>query len=247
MSASNQHRGGWGTMAPVDPSRVQLLREVLSSTGWVDRTQEFARSLRRSTDKGDGLLLVGTPTQEPWHLAAHLDDESRYAGLPSLSPTLVRWAPPPGAPAHLAIGLDRIEAARRGETLFVVAPDDPTEQLLERLADARRAGATLLSIDAGDGDLADLVHDELVVPQRGLTAPGEPSGLAVPLQMAGIGDVDLSLPDVSFDTVQHLVSAAAGEPSILWTPISTTNRRGLRERLAKVLDGIQGQSASHDW
>lgn len=235
----------------VDPSRVNLLREVLSSTGWVDRTRGFARSLRRSTDSGspDGLLLVGTPTQEPWHLAAHLDDESRYAGVPSLSPTLVRWAPPPGAPAHLAIGLERLEDARRGETLFVVAPDDPTEQLLERLADARRAGATLLAIDAGDSDLADLAHDELIVPQRGLTAPGEPSGLTVPLELAGVGDVDLSLPDVSFDTVQHLVSAAAGDPTTLWTPRSTTpaEKRGFRDRLAKALDSIQGQSASHDW
>ncbi len=234
-------------MTPVDQSRVALLREVLSSTGWVDRTRGFAGSLRRSTDKGDGLLLVGTPTQEPWHLAAHLDDESRYAGIPTLSPTLVRWAPPPGAPEHLAIGLERLEAARRGETLFVVAPDDPTEHLLERLADARRAGATLLAIDSGDDDLAGLAHDELVVPQRGLTAPGEPSGLAVPLEIAGLGDLDLALPDVSFDTVQHLVSAAAGEPSVLWTPRTSSTRATFRQRLAKVLDGIQGQSASHDW
>ena len=94
-----------------------------------------------------------------------------------------------------------------------------------------------------------IAHDELVVPQRGLTAPGEPSGLAVPLELAGIGDVDLSLPEVSFDTVQHLVSAAAGDPATLWTPRSSTTaqKRGLRERLAKALDTIQGQSASHDW
>jgi hypothetical protein len=49
--------------------------------------------------------------------------------------------------------------------------------------------------------------------------------------------------------VQHLVSAAAGEPSVLWTPRGATSseKKGLRERLAKVLDSIQGQSASHDW
>ncbi len=224
---------------------MSLLRDVLSSTGWVDRTRGFARTLRRSTDGGAGLLLVGTPTHEPWHLAAHLDDESRYAGIPSLSPTLVRWAPPAGAPEHLAVSLDRLTAVRRGETLFVVAPDDPTEQLLERLADARRMGATLLSIDGGDGDLAGLAHDQLVVPSRGLTAAGEPSGLVVPLQLAGLGDVDLALPEVSFDTVQHLVSAAAGEESILVT--STASRRGLRDRLARALDGIQGTQATRDW
>jgi hypothetical protein len=246
MGGSNQQATGSGTMGPVDSSRVGLLREVLSTTGWVDRTRGFARSLRRSTDNGDGLLLVGTPTQEPWHLAAHLDDESRYAGIPSLSPTLVRWSPPVDAPAHLAIGLDRLEAARRGETLFVVAPDDPTADLLERLADARRAGATLLTIDAGDGDLAGLAHDQLVVPARGLTAVGEPSGLAVPLELAGLGDIDLALPDVSFDTVQHLVSAAAGEETLLRVA-ANESRRGFKDRLARALETIQGTPATREW
>lgn len=223
----------------------QALREVLSSTGWVDRTRGFARSLRRSTDHGDGLLLVGTPTHEPWHLAAHLDDEARYAGITTLSPTLVRWSPPPGAPEHLSYGLDRIEAARRGETLFVVAPDDPTEGLLERLADARRIGATLLTIDGGDKDLEGLAHEQLVVPSRGLTALGEPSGLAVPLRLAGLGQLDLSTSDDSFEVVQHLVSAAAGDASILTLP--SRERRGFRERLAQALDGIQGTPATRDW
>ena len=227
---------------------MNLLRDVLSSTGWVDRTRGFARSLRTSTDHGEGLLLVGTPTHEPWHLAAHLDDESRYAGIPTLSPTLVRWSPPPGAPEHLSFGLDRLEAARRGETLFVVAPDDPTEQLLERLADARRSGATLLTIDGGDNDLAGLAHDQLIVPSRGLTAAGEPSGLAVALEGFGLGDVDLSLPEVSFDTVQHLVSAAAGEDELLRSASTTgPGRRGFRDRLARALDAIQGSPATRDW
>lgn len=232
--------------AGVDVSRVNLLRDVLSSTGWIDRTRGFARSLRRSTDHGDGLLLVGTPTHEPWHLAAHLDDESRYAGIPTLSPTLVRWSPPPGAPEHLAFGLDRLEAARRGETLFVVAPDDPTEQLLERLADARRLGATLLTIDGGDSDLAGLAHDQLIVPSRGLTAAGEPSGLALALDGLGLGDIDLSLPEVSFDTVQHLVSAAAGDDQILRAAPTSDGRIGFRDRLARALDSIQGSPATRD-
>ena len=226
---------------------MNLLRDVLSSTGWVDRTRGFARSLRRSTEGGDGLLLVGTPTQEPWHLAAHLDDESRYAGIPTLSPVLVRWDPPPGAPAHLAVGLERLEAARRGETLFVVAPDDPTEGLLERLADARRIGATLLTIDTGDGDLAGLAHDQLIVPSRGLTAPGEPSGLALRLELSGLTDMDLALPEVSFDTVQHLVSAAAGDSQLLVASSSAASRRGFRDRLSRALEGIAGSSPSDDW
>ena len=232
----------------VDESSVRLLRDVLSSTGWVERTRGFARTLRRSTDRGDGLLLVGTPTEEPWHLAAHLDVEARLSGVPTLSPTLVRWAPPEGAPPHLAVGLDRLEDARRGETLFVVAPDDPTEGLLERLADARRSGAVLLTIDGGDSDLAGLAHEQIVVPSRGLTARGEPSGLAVPLSVSGLGEIDLSLPDVSFDTVQHLVSVAAGEDLMLVTQASPgVSRHGFRDRLARVLDGIQGAGATQDW
>lgn len=233
-------------MGLVDQVRVEVLRDILSGTSWVERSRGFARSLRRSTDSGDGLLLVGTPTHEPWHLAAHLDDEARYSGLDTLAPTLVRWAPPPGAPDHLAVGLERIEQVRRGETLFVVAPDDPTEGLLERLSDARRTGATLLSIDSGDADLAGLVHDELVIPERGLTAPGEPSGLALALQVAGFDDLDLTSVDGSFETVQHLVSTAAADASILRMP-PTPTRRGLRARLASALDTLQGSSSSIDW
>ncbi|MEO6822180.1 MAG: hypothetical protein ABI468_06900, partial [Candidatus Nanopelagicales bacterium] len=206
----------------MERARVQLLREVLSSTGWIDRTHGFARSLRRSTEGTGELLLVGTATEEPWHLAAHLDEEARFADLPGLSPTLVRWAPPPDAPAHLSVGLDRLVASGRGETVFVVAPDTPTEGLLERVADARRAGATVLALDVGDADLADLAHDELIVPASGLFAPGEHSGLTLPMSTAGLSDLDLSLPDVSFETVQHLVSAAAGEPDILLAAIAGT-------------------------
>lgn len=234
--------------APVDRERVHLLREVLSSTVWVERTRGFARTLRRSTTTESGLLLVGTPTEEPWHLAAHLDDEAQYANLPGLSPTLVRWQPPPGAPPHLAVDLGRLEAATRGETVFVVAPDDPTEGLLERVADARRSGATVLALDTGDADLADLAHEQLVVPTSGLVAPGEPSGLLVPLRDAGLIDIDLAAPDVSFETVQHLVSAAAGEPEqVLPAVTATTPRLGFRDRLGQLLDRISGPTTPRDW
>lgn len=202
-------------MGAVDAARVHLLRDLLATTGWVERTKDFSRSLRRSTDGAGDLLLVGTPQEEPWHLAAHLDDESRIAGVPQLSPTLVRWSPPPGAPAHLSVGLGRLEAARRGETLFVVAPDAPPEGLLERVADARRTGATILSIDEGDDDLGQLAHDRLVVPSDELVIP------------------TLSVPTVDMDTVQHLVSVAAGEPVV---------RGSMRDRLARFLDKVSGPS-----
>lgn len=126
--------------------------------------------------------MVGTPTYEPWHVTAHLDDEARLAGIPELTPTLVRWAPPAGAPPHLSVGLARLEAAQRGETLFVVADDSAPVPLLERVNDARRVGATILALDEGDPELDALAHEALAVPES-----------------------------LSFDAGQHLVSAAAGE------------------------------------
>nr|WP_245930330.1 hypothetical protein [Allonocardiopsis opalescens] len=165
-------------------SQVESLRAVLATTGWIQRTEEFADALRTTREPG-GLLLFGTPVEEPWHLAAHLDDESRYAGLPQLRPTLVRWRPPPDAPPHLSVGLDRLGEVRRGETLFVVSPEPVAPvPLLERVDDARRSGATVLALDQGDTELHSLAHEALgVVPEA---AP------------------------VSFDAAQHLVSYAAG-------------------------------------
>ncbi|HEX6472731.1 MAG TPA: hypothetical protein VF069_26815 [Streptosporangiaceae bacterium] len=170
----------------MDADQVALLRAVLSSTGWLERTGEFARAVRLSTKDRGGLLLVGTPDDEPWHLAAHLDEESRWAGIPELAPTLVRWTPPAGAPAHLRVGIDRLAAARRGETLLVVSEIAAPVPLLERVDDARRTGATILALDTGDRELEGLAHDALVVPARDRL--------------------------ITFDGAQHLVSAAAGEP-----------------------------------
>lgn len=195
---------------------MHVLRELLATSGWVERTRDFASSMRRSTARPGGLLLVGTPQEEPWHLAAHLDDEARFAGVPELSPTLVRYAPPADAPAHLSVGLSRLESTTRGETLFVVAPDAAPEQLLERVADARRIGATILSIDDGDAELADLAHDRLIVPRREIEVPAT---------------VDFSLASVDMDTVQHLVSVAAGEGDL---------RNTLRDRLSRLLERVSG-------
>ncbi|MGW3463119.1 hypothetical protein ACWDE9_27545, partial [Streptomyces olivaceoviridis] len=60
----------------MDAVRVALLREVLAGTEWLGATRRFAGVLRGSVvAHGGGLLLVGTPEYEPWHLAAHLVDE----------------------------------------------------------------------------------------------------------------------------------------------------------------------------
>ncbi|REE99464.1 hypothetical protein [Thermomonospora umbrina] len=190
----------------MDSDQVAMLREVLSATGWLERTGEFARALRLSARDPGGLLLVGTPGEDPWHMAAHLDDESRLHDLPTLAPTLVRWSPPPDAPPHLKVGLERLEAARRGEALFVVAEEDAPVPLLERVDDARRTGVTILALDGGDKELTGLAHEALTVPARDAL--------------------------LSFDGAQHLVSAAAAAP--------LDRRRGLRDRLARILDKVSG-------
>ena len=114
----------------MDAVRVALLREVLAGTEWLGATRRFAGVLRGSVvAPGGGLLLVGTPEYEPWHLAAHLVDEAAWSGTPELAPTLVRHRVRPSDPPHLAVGPGRIEAARRGETLLVVAPEEPAPLL----------------------------------------------------------------------------------------------------------------------
>jgi hypothetical protein len=190
----------------------------------------FGRALRVSTRSEGGLLVVGTPGYEPWHLTAHLDEESRLAGVPTLMPTLVRWSPPPDAPPHLRVGLSRLEAAQRGETLFVVSSESAPVPLLERVSDARRVGATILALDAGDPELEGLAHETLTVP--GTDAVGGLDGA----EWTARGGV------ISFDTAQHLVSVAAGERTGTGAAGAARGVRGLRDRLARLLDAISGPS-----
>lgn len=197
----------------MDIARVSMLRELLAGTGWVERTRNFGRALQRAPHDPGGLLVVGTPDDEPWHFAAHLDDEARWSSLPKLAPTLVRWSPPAAAPAHLAIGLERLEHVGRGETVFVVAPGEAPAPLLERVADARKIGATVFAMETDDRELESLAHEALIVPTNAR------EGIVVP----------------EFDLVSHLVSSAAGDLSL----DKKNSRFGLvRARLARMLDAV---------
>lgn len=178
----------------MDQTRAATLRRLLTGTPLLERAVAFGSGLRTTSTAG-GLLLVGTPDDEPWHLAAHLGDDARRAGLPELVPTLVRHRVPPGARPHLAVGLERLAEAGRSSTLLVVAPDDPGEQLLERLADARRRGTTLFALHQGETEVAGLAHEELDVP-------------AVPLGGRAPAP-ELLDGSRSLEVVQHLVSATA--------------------------------------
>jgi hypothetical protein len=181
----------------MDAVRVALLREVLAGTEWLGATRRFAGVLRGSVvSHGGGLLLVGTPAYEPWHLAAHLVDEAAWSGTPELAPTLVRHGARPSDPAHLAVGLGRIEAARRGETLLVVSPEGPGDPL-----------------GSSDRELGSLAHESLAVPEG---------------------------TDLDLDTVQHLVSAAAGENVV---PVARGRRR-FRDRLSWLSEQLTAPPAA---
>ncbi len=209
----------------MNTEQVDALRTLLASSGWLERTRYFARALRGRSRTPNGLLVVGTPDFEPWHMAAHLEDESRYAGLPGLAPTLVRWAPPEDGPSHLRVGIDRIARASRSETLLVVGSGTAPGALLERVADARKAGASIFALDRGDDELDSLAHECLAV--RPVVDP------------------------VSFDGAQHLVSIAVGEADpehsrsgdVRAAPGSArpTVRLGdMRSRLARMLNAVSG-------
>jgi hypothetical protein len=216
--------------AHMDRARIALMRDLLAGTGWVERTRSFGQALRRAPHDVGGLLLVGTPTEEPWHFAAHLDDEARWSDLPGLAPVLVRWSPPPNAPAHLAVGLQRLEQVARGETVFVVAPDAAPEQLLERVADARRIGATVFALDAGNTELEGLAHESLWVPRTGNVEWVPRTGNVE--RVPGASSEGIVVPE--FDVVSHLVSVAAGESSTV-----VNGRMGaVRRRLGRILDAV---------
>jgi hypothetical protein len=170
----------------MDLHEARMLQDVLDGTPWLERAREFGRALRRSTRSG--LLLFGPRDDEPWHLTAHLEDEARFAGVPELAPTLVRWSPPSDAPAHLSVGLDRLAAARRGESVLVVAAATPPA-LLERVEDVRRRGANVFALGTGDTELSTLAHETL--------------------------SLEASVaPVVSFEGAQHMVSLTATHAAI---------------------------------
>ena len=170
------------TLLQVDARRALQLRRMLSGTAALDRAASLASALTRGGHSRGGLLLVGTPDDEPWHLAAHLADEARWTATPALEPTWVRWNPPAGAAPHLSVGLDRIAAAGRGETLFVATPTGALDALLERVDHARRHGALVLALEGSPTELQSLAHEAVAAD-----------------------------PAVGYDLTTHLVSVAAGE------------------------------------
>jgi hypothetical protein len=173
-------------MGTMDRSEARILRELLEAgrgRAWLDEADGFAAALRAAPKHVGGLLVVGPGEAEPWHMTAHLSEEASLLGLDELAPTLVRRDPEAGAPTHLSIGLDRISSAGRSDAVLVVARHDPESAVLERVADAKKHGARILTLGQIAPLASDLAHDALMVPDS-VEAP-------------------------SFDGAQHLVSVAA--------------------------------------
>ncbi|MEV5960947.1 hypothetical protein AB0L70_04240 [Kribbella sp. NPDC051952] len=223
----------------MDLTRASLLREMLTGTELGSRTTDFAHSLRRFTTRTGGLMLFGPVDDEPWHLTAHLDDELHRAGVEDVRPSLIRWAPPSDAPPHLSIGLDRLRDAGRGESLLVVAQDNPAETLLERVSDVRRRGTTIFSIGNGDKELTSLSHEtlvpELLVPDgfgwatRRVEFDHDEPQSAVPL-----AELDQETTE-GFEMAQHLVSLAAADEE--------AGQPGWRRRLRAAIERLSGEPA----
>lgn len=230
----------------MDLTKATLLRALLSGTELGSRTAEFAHALRRLTTRSGGLMLFGPVDEEPWHLTAHLDDELHRAGIDDIRPALVRWSPPAGAPAHLAIGLDRLREAGRGESLLVVSEETPPDLLLERVDDVRRRGTTIFSIDNGNEDLASLSHESLV---PDLLVPAD-FGIGWVRHQAGQDHDepdrgDIQVPDenvaavreavAGFEMTQHLVSLAVTDEE--------AGQAGWRRRLRTFIERLGGEIA----
>jgi len=126
-------------------------------------TRLFARALGGRQGPSTGLLVVGVPEFEPWHFTAHLGEGALRYGRADLAPTLLRWKVPLGAPPHLAVTVDAMAKAARDQTILVIDPCGGSSELLERVADARRCGARIMTLHRGHDALMGLSHETLSV------------------------------------------------------------------------------------
>jgi hypothetical protein len=64
------------------------------------------------------------------------------------------------------VSVDDIAHATRDQTVLVLPSGTRSWELLERVSDAKRGGARIMSVHRGDDDLADLSHEMLSVDPR---------------------------------------------------------------------------------
>jgi hypothetical protein len=154
--------------------RLRSLASAPASSG----IARLAATLLRTDPHSGRLLVVGPADQEPWHLVAHLQSPA------SIGPNvgLVRHTITPGPRAHLDIGLDDLSDIGRHDVLLFVGADDPGEDLLQRLVDARHRSSALLAL-----------------------ASNSPTHLGV--ELADAADEAVTVDATRLDGAQHLLSA----------------------------------------
>lgn len=159
------------------------IKRLVRSLGDLGReARSFGNVLGNGSRYFTKLMIVGTPSYEPWHFTAHLADEARRQGRSDLSPVLLRWQIAPGAPTHLSVSVDEVARASRDTTVLVI-PDHDDPGLLERITDAHKRGARVMAIERAGSSLAPFSHDYLAVEE--------------------------SRSDREYDLCQHIVSAVA--------------------------------------
>jgi len=160
-----------------------LLREVLARDRvvWGPR-ERFAGGAARVCGVARRRTAAGGhgPAYEPLASRGPIwSTRPAWSGTPELAPTLVRHDARPSDPAHLAVGLGRIEAApARARTLLVVSPEGPGDPLLERVHDGPPGrGGPSSPLGSEDRELASLAHESLAVPEGDGPGPGQPCSI----------------------------------------------------------------------
>jgi hypothetical protein len=149
----------------MDSVQIAGLHRLFAGTALDDEVVEFATGLGAAPQPSGGLLVVGTPTHEPWHFVAHLAEEAAAAHRAELAPTWVRWQPPASGASHLRVGPERLRHIDRHQTILVIANDPATERLLDLVADGHKRGALVLALERSNPDLVDLADQVLIVPE----------------------------------------------------------------------------------
>jgi hypothetical protein len=169
----------------LDLSRRRL-RSLASAPG-SSAIAGLAATLRRTDPHSGRLLVVGPADHEPWHLVAHLQSPA------SIGPNvgLIRHTITPGPRAHLDIGLDDLAGVGRHDVVLFVGADDPGEELMQRLVDARHRSSALLAL-----------------------ASDAPTQLGADL--ADAADEAVTVDATRLDGAQHLLSAFTTDRSARW-------------------------------
>ena len=87
----------------MDVSNRSAWERLGAGSGWTRRAWELGQQLRPASETAGQLFVVGTPTHDAWHVAAHLDDEATFTGLawfappcaggrPQTRPRICAWA-----------------------------------------------------------------------------------------------------------------------------------------------------------